>query len=171
MITQTHLPTNVDLTFGVAVWVWTSPLTYNTLSLHNLKKKKYLAWILRTWCTRILAEFGIKMLYFQVKKLFFRKIHSKLSGKKIFVTNFSFLTDSLKPPHSLNSQNMLSVRIFFDDAPLNKCSYNHYPLPSFPQKVILSVLASYGINCINKTQINNHLTIKSQSGTHRQGLC
>ena len=45
----------------------------------------------------------------------FSEIHSTLSEKKIFVTNFPFLTDSLKPqpPHPLNSQSPLSLTKVF----------------------------------------------------------
>ena len=45
----------------------------------------------------------------------FLELHSALSEKKIFVTNFPFLTDSLKPqpPHPLNSQNPLSLTKVF----------------------------------------------------------
>ena len=45
----------------------------------------------------------------------FLELHSILSEKKIFVTNFPFLTDSLKPPHpvNINGQNLLSVRKVF----------------------------------------------------------
>ena len=40
----------------------------------------------------------------------FSEHHPALSEKKIFVTNFPFLTDSLKPtPTPLSSQNPLSV--------------------------------------------------------------
>ena len=51
----------------------------------------------------------------------FLGLHSKLSEKKIFVINFSFLTDSLTPPpppQPLNDQNPLSVTKFFVDPPL-----------------------------------------------------
>ena len=41
------------------------------------------------------------------------ELHSILSVKKIFVNEFSFLTDSLKLPHSLYSQNPLSVTKVF----------------------------------------------------------
>ena len=41
------------------------------------------------------------------------ELHSILSVKKIFENEFSFLTDSLKLPHSLYSQNPLSVTKVF----------------------------------------------------------
>ena len=37
------------------------------------------------------------------------ELHSALSGKKIFVTNFPFLMASLNPLHPLNGQNPLSM--------------------------------------------------------------
>ena len=40
---------------------------------------------------------------------YFLELHTTLSEKKIFVMNFPFLTDSLKLPHPLNGQNLLSV--------------------------------------------------------------
>ena len=44
----------------------------------------------------------------------FSELHSTLSEKKIFITNVSFLPDSLNPPpsnhHSLNSQNIFCSR-------------------------------------------------------------
>ena len=43
----------------------------------------------------------------------FLELHSTLSEKKIFFTNFPFLTDVLKLPHPLNGQNPLSVRKVF----------------------------------------------------------
>ena len=41
------------------------------------------------------------------------ELHSSLSVKKIFVTNLSFLTDSPKPLHPPNSQNLLSMTKVF----------------------------------------------------------
>ena len=56
------------------------------------------------------------MLAFTSADIIFHKLlelHSSLSEKRIFVANFPFLTDSLKPLHPLNSQNPLSVTRFF----------------------------------------------------------
>ena len=56
----------------------------------------------------------------------FLELHSKsFEKKKMFVTNFPFLTDSLKPPfplphpQSFNSQNLLSVTKAFCQCSLN----------------------------------------------------
>ena len=53
------------------------------------------------------------LLAFTSADIIFHKVlelHSTLSEKNIFMINFRFLTDSLKPsPHSLNSQNLLSM--------------------------------------------------------------
>ena len=56
------------------------------------------------------------MLAFTSADIIFYKLlelHTSLSEKKIFVTNFPFLTDSLKPPHPLTGQNPLSVTKVF----------------------------------------------------------
>ena len=56
------------------------------------------------------------MLAFTSADIIFYKLlelHASLSEKKIFVTNFPFLTDSLKPPHPLTGQNPLSVTKVF----------------------------------------------------------
>ena len=47
----------------------------------------------------------------------FLELHSTLSEKKIFITNFPLLTDSLKPPNPLNGQKSLSMTKVFVDAP------------------------------------------------------
>ena len=49
----------------------------------------------------------------------FLELHSTLYEKKIFVANFPFLTNSLKHPHPLNSQNPLSVTKVFCRCSLN----------------------------------------------------
>ena len=61
----------------------------------------------------------------------FLELHSTLSEKKIFVLNFPFLTDSLKPPPPtqlppppLNSQNRLSVAKAFC-----QCSLTYHGFP------------------------------------------
>ena len=43
----------------------------------------------------------------------FLEIHSTLSEKKIFVTNFSFFNRFTPMPPPLNSQNLLSMQKFF----------------------------------------------------------
>ena len=49
------------------------------------------------------------------------ELHSTLTDKKIFVTNFPFLTDSLT--HPLNDQNPLSVTKVFRRCSLSYCGY------------------------------------------------
>ena len=46
------------------------------------------------------------------------------SGKKVFVINFPFLTDSLKPPPPYKGQNLLIVTKFFVDAPSSSVREN-----------------------------------------------
>ena len=149
-------------------WLLSPLFTYNTPSLRN--QKIYIYSLDSENIQGCRSSLGWTCPILRPKRVFFLIIHSKLSGKIIFVTNFPFRKDLLKPPHHLNGQNMLSVMICEISHSLTRCSYRyHYPLPSFPHKVIISVLASYEINCINKAQFN-HLTIKSQWETYRQGL-
>ena len=60
----------------------------------------------------------------------FLELHSTLSEKSIFVTNFSFLNDSLNPfplSHPLNGQNLLRVTKVFCRCSL-KCCPNFFKL-------------------------------------------
>ena len=54
----------------------------------------------------------------------FLELYLTLSGKKIFVIYFPFLTDSLKPPPPYNGQNLLIVTKFFVDAPSSSVREN-----------------------------------------------
>ena len=74
----------------------------------------------------------------------FLELHSTLSGKKILVTNFLFLTDSLPrypsptPPHLFKSQNPLSVTKVFCRCSLIRFVTNNSVIP----KVIVSEMGA-----------------------------
>ena len=59
-------------------------------------------------CCFMLAFTSADIIFYKLLEL-----HSSLSVKKIFVTNFPFLRDSLKDLHSPKSQNLLSVTKVF----------------------------------------------------------
>ena len=73
--------------------------------------------------------------------------YSALFKKKIFVRKFSFLTDSLNPPiphhhHPFNSQNLLSLTIFFCQCSFSaNCFYSKRTIYfAFPWKYFLNFL-------------------------------
>ena len=60
--------------------------------------------------------FLVVFISFYISKYHFSQIFRtsfSIIGKKDFCHKFSFLTDSFKPPHPLNSQNLLSVTKVF----------------------------------------------------------
>ena len=73
----------------------------------------------------------------------FLELHSTLSEKKNFITNFPFLTHSLNQacpptpePHPLNSQNLLSVTKVFCQCSLTRYSYQFFYFLLFTSSVV-----------------------------------
>ena len=67
--------------------------------------------------------FLVAFISFYISRYHFSQLHSTLSEKKIFVTNFPFLTDSPKVPTPLQLKRV--TKVFFVDAPLCKNYINY----------------------------------------------
>ena len=83
---------------------------------------------------------------FFTKFIFYDSI---LSEKKIFVTNFPFLTASLKLPHINNSRNLLSVTKFFVNAPPNWLANQQFIIEKIKYCILFySILSLIYLHCL-----------------------
>ena len=65
-------------------------------------------------------------LVFTLEDIICRTSFNNIRKKRIFVTNFPFLTDSLKLPNPLNDQNLLSTTKVFCQCSLRYCRGPRY---------------------------------------------
>ena len=74
----------------------------------------------------------------------FLELHSTLSEKEIFNTNFSFLTDSPQPPQPLNGQNLLSMAKVFRQCSLTCATKKSDCVPDIVRCYIAAIALMLG---------------------------